>query len=92
MLTSRLDNRWETRQALQRFADELDSADADPVVAALMLAADRGAVGASTTLRELAETPAEIALVRAEVARRDQLAQTQAQQTLLPAGVAGGLE
>lgn len=56
MLTSRLDNRWETRQALQRFADELDSADADPVVAALMLAADRGAVGASTTLRELAES------------------------------------
>ena len=56
MLTSRLDNRWDTRQALQRFADDLDSADADPVVAALMLAADRGAVGASTTLRELAES------------------------------------
>ena len=56
MLTSRLDNRWDTRQALQRFADDLDSADADPVVAALMLAADRGAVGASGTLRELAES------------------------------------
>ena len=56
MLTSRLDNRWDTREALQRFADDLDSADADPVVAALMLAADRGAVGASTTLRELAES------------------------------------
>jgi len=56
VLTSRLDNRWDTRQALQRFADDLDSADADPIVAALMLAADRGAVGASTTLRELAES------------------------------------
>lgn len=56
MLVSRLDNRWDTRRALRRFADELDSADADPVVAALMLAAERGAVGASTTLRELAES------------------------------------
>lgn len=56
ILVTRLDNRWDTRQALQRFADDLDSADADPVVAALMLAADRGAVGASTTLGELAES------------------------------------
>ena len=56
MLVSRLDNRWNTRDALQRFADDLDSADADPVVAALILASDRGAVGASTTLGELAES------------------------------------
>lgn len=56
MLVSRLDNRWDTHEALQRFADDLDAADADPVVAALILAADRGAVGASTTLRELAES------------------------------------
>lgn len=56
MLVSRLDSRWDTHEALQRFADDLDSADADPVVAALMLASDRGAVGASTTLRELAES------------------------------------
>ena len=56
MLVSRLDNRWNTHEALQCLADELDSADADPVVAALILAADRGAVGASTTLGELAES------------------------------------
>lgn len=56
MLVSRLDNRWHTHEALQRFADDLDSADADPVVAALILASDRGAVGASTTLGELAES------------------------------------
>lgn len=56
MLVTRLDNRWDTHTALQRFADDLDSADADPVVAALILASDRGAVGASTTLRELAES------------------------------------
>ncbi|HEY5786547.1 MAG TPA: type II secretion system F family protein [Microlunatus sp.] len=56
VLVSRLDNRWNTHEALQCLADDLDSADADPVVAALMLAADRGAVGASTTLGELAES------------------------------------
>lgn len=56
MLISRLDNRWDTQAALRRFADDLDSADADPVVAALMLASDRGAVGASATLGELAES------------------------------------
>ncbi len=56
MLVTRLDNRWDTHEALQRFADDLDSADADPVVAALILASNRGAVGASTTLRELAES------------------------------------
>lgn len=55
-LVARLDSRWSTRQALQRFADDLDSPDADPIVAALMLAADRGAVGASVTLNELAES------------------------------------
>jgi tight adherence protein B len=55
-LVNRLDNRWNTQEALQRFADDLDSADADPVVAALILAADRGAVGASATLGELAES------------------------------------
>lgn len=55
-LINRLDSRWNVHDALQRFADDLDSADADPVVAALMLASDRGAVGASTTLRELAES------------------------------------
>ena len=41
-LVVRLNNRWETDDALRRFADELDSADADGVVAALMLAADAG--------------------------------------------------
>jgi Flp pilus assembly protein TadB len=56
MLIGRLDNRWDTRDALQRFADDLDAADADPIIAALMLASDRGAVGASATLRELAES------------------------------------
>ncbi len=55
-LVVRLNNRWETRDALMRFADALDSPDSDAVVAALMLAANRGANGASTTLNALAES------------------------------------
>lgn len=37
-------------------ADELDSPDADAVLAALMLAANRGANGASTTMEALADS------------------------------------
>ena len=55
-LVVRLNNRWETGDALRRFADELDSPDADGVIAALMLAANRGANGASLTLQALADS------------------------------------
>jgi tight adherence protein B len=56
VLVLRLNSRWETRTALQRFADALDSPDTDAVVAALMLAAGRGAAGAAATLHALAES------------------------------------
>ena len=56
VLVLRLNSRWETRTALQRFADALDSPDTDAVVAALMLAAGRGAAGASATVHALAES------------------------------------
>jgi tight adherence protein B len=55
-LVVRLNNRWETRDALMRFADALDSPDSDGVIAALMLAANRGANGAATTLQALADS------------------------------------
>lgn len=55
-LVLRLNNRWETGLALHRFADALDSPDADGVVAALILAAGRGADGASVTLHALADS------------------------------------
>ena len=55
-LITRLSNRWDSRDALMRFADDLDSPDADTVVAALILAADRGANGAALTLSELADS------------------------------------
>ncbi len=56
LLVARLNNRWETRDALMRFADGLDSPDADAVVAALILAANRGSNGASITLHALADS------------------------------------
>ena len=55
-LVARLNNRWDTRAALMRMADTLDSPDADGVLAALILAANRGANGASVTLQALADS------------------------------------
>jgi len=55
-LVVRLSNRWETRDALARFADASHSPDADGVIAALMLAVNRGANGATVTLQALADS------------------------------------
>ncbi|MGC3995201.1 MAG: type II secretion system F family protein [Propionicimonas sp.] len=55
LLIARLDDRWTIEQALFALADDLDSADADAVLAALALAAQRGGTGASTTLAALAD-------------------------------------
>jgi tight adherence protein B len=56
LLVTRLNNRWETRDALMRFADAIHSPDADGVLAALILASSRGANGASVTLQALADS------------------------------------
>lgn len=55
LLVARLDDRWTIGQALLSLADELDSADADAVIAALSLAAERGGTGATATLAALAD-------------------------------------
>lgn len=55
-LVMRLDDRWTLRDGLQQVADELDSADADAVLAALILVGERGGVGASTTLQALSDS------------------------------------
>jgi Flp pilus assembly protein TadB len=55
VLTARLDDRWTISQALLALADDLDSADADAVIAALSLAAERGGTGATATLAALAD-------------------------------------
>ncbi|MDO5675929.1 MAG: type II secretion system F family protein [Propionibacteriaceae bacterium] len=54
-LCARLDQRWSMRDALFAMADELRSADADAVVAALAIAAGRGGAGARTTLAALSD-------------------------------------
>ena len=56
VLVARLNNRWETRDALMRFADALDNPDVDGVVAALILASHRGSNGAAITLTALADS------------------------------------
>lgn len=54
-LCTRLDQRWQTRDALFAMADELDAADADAVLAALSIAAARGGAGTRTTLAALTD-------------------------------------
>lgn len=55
LLVDRLDDRWTLTQALYAMADDLDSADADAVLASLALAAQRGGTGAQATLSSLAD-------------------------------------
>ncbi len=52
----RLDDRWAPADALTALADDLDHADADAVVASLVLAVRRGGTGATATLAALADT------------------------------------
>ena len=56
LLVARLNDRWRPGDALRAFADDLSTADSDAVVAALILATDRGGRGATVTLHELAES------------------------------------
>ncbi|WIY82558.1 type II secretion system F family protein [Propionimicrobium sp. PCR01-08-3] len=55
-LIRRLDDRWALRDGLQQMADDLDSADADAVLAALVLVGERGGVGATGTLQALSDS------------------------------------
>lgn len=55
-LCARLDQRWGMRDALWATGDELGSADADAVVAALAIASAHGGAGARATLDALSDT------------------------------------
>lgn len=55
MLVARIDDRWTIDQALTAMAEEFDSPDADAVLAALSLAAQRGGTGAGVTIAALAD-------------------------------------
>lgn len=54
-LLVRLDGRWSLRDAVQAMADDVGSADADGVLAALILVGERGGIGASATLEALGD-------------------------------------
>lgn len=56
LLLARLDDRWSIRDAFFTMADELDSPDADAVLTALALAAERGGTGAAATLNALSDS------------------------------------
>ncbi len=55
VLVDRLDSRWSPREALLAMADELASPDVDSVIAALVLAAERGGIGVTASLKALSE-------------------------------------
>lgn len=55
LLLARLDDQWTLRDAFFAMAKSLGTPEADTVLAALMLAAERGGTGASATLRSLSE-------------------------------------
>lgn len=56
LLLARLDDRWPTRDAFYAMADDLNSSDADTVLAALALATERGGIGAVATLNALSDS------------------------------------
>lgn len=66
-LVQRLDDRWPAPNALLTLAEELGSADADAVIASLVLAAQRGGQGAVATLAALADSIQERLKVMREV-------------------------
>ena len=67
LVVRRLDDRWSAPAALLAMADELGSADADAIIASLVLAAQRGGQGAVTTLAALADSIQERLKVMREV-------------------------
>lgn len=55
LLLARLDDGWTLRDAFFAMADDLGSPESDTVLAALMLASERGGTGAAATLSALSE-------------------------------------
>jgi Flp pilus assembly protein TadB len=58
-LVVRLRNRWSTREALRSFADDIDDATGDAVVAGLLLASERRGQGLGRMLEDIADRAAE---------------------------------
>lgn len=88
-LAARLSAQWPTEAALRAFADDLDDATGDLVVAALILAARRRGPGLARVLSSLADSVAEDVAVRRKVeAERAKPRTTARAVTLITLGVA----
>ena len=91
LLLRRLDDRWTPAHALGALADELDSADADAVIASLILSVQRGGSGAVVTLTALADSIQErLKLLREIEAERAKPRVVVRQVTLITLVVLGG--
>lgn len=89
-LVARLSARWRTERALQAFADDLDDAAGDFVVATLLLASRRRGPGLSTVLSAAASSVSdEVASRRKIEAERARPRSTARLVTLITLGVAG---
>ncbi len=89
-LCARLDQRWSMRDALFAMADELGSADADAVVAALAIAAGRGGTGTRATLAALSDnTQDRLRALREIAAERAKPRVVVRQVTFITLGVLG---
>ncbi len=87
-LCTRMDQRWHTRDALFALADELDSADADAVVAALAIAGAKGGAGARATLGAVSDSiQARLAALREVAAERAKPRVVVRQVTFITLGV-----
>ncbi|WP_298456621.1 type II secretion system F family protein [uncultured Cellulomonas sp.] len=87
-LVARLSARWPTEQALRAFADDVDDAAADLVVAALVLASRRRGPGLARVLTAVADSVAEDVAVRRKVeAERAKPRTTARAVTLITLGV-----
>lgn len=90
-LVARIDQGWSTREALLAMADELRSADADAILAALAIASSRGGVGARATLTALcANTQDRLSALREIAAERAKPRAVVRQVTLITLVVLGG--
>ena len=89
-LVARLSARWPTEQALRAFADDLNDAEADLVVAALVLASRRRGPGLARVLTAVADSVADDVAVRRKVeAERAKPRTTARAVTLITLGVVG---
>ena len=87
-LVARLSARWPTERALRAFADDVDDAAADLVVAALVLAARRRGPGLARVLTAVADSVVEDVTVRRKVeAERAKPRTTARAVTLITLGV-----